>query len=60
MKNAVKAAVEFVQYDYRITDWICDCDNPVGKPDPMIIEPTYLISDLAALSGAEQINICKT
>ena len=63
VKNAVKAAAEFVQDDYRISDWICDCDSPVGKhdsTDPMIIELSNLIKDLAALSGAKQIIICKT
>ncbi len=63
VKNAVKAAAELVQDDYRITDWICDCDSPVGKhdpSDPIIIELSNLISDLSVLPGAKQINICKT
>ena len=63
VKSAVKAAAEFVQDDFRITDWICDCDCPVGRhdpADPMIIELSNLIKDLAALSGAKQINICNT
>ena len=63
IKNAVKAAAECVQDDYRVTDWICDCESPVGNHDsgdPMIIELAHLITDLAALSGAEQINICLT
>ena len=64
VKNAVRAtAEEFVQDDYRITNWICDCDSPVGKhdpTDPMIIELSNLIKDLAALSGVKQIYICKT
>lgn len=63
VKNAVKAAAEFVQDDFRITDWICDCDSPVGKHDfmdPAIIELSNLIKDLSALPGAKQINICKT
>ena len=63
VKKAVKAAAEFVQDDYRITDWICDCDSPVGKhdpSDPIIIELSNLISDLSVLPGAKQINICKT
>ena len=63
VKNAVKAAAEFVRDDFRITDWICDCDSPIGKhdpSDPMIIELSNLILDLAAILGAEQINICKT
>ena len=63
VKNAVKAAAEYVQEDFRITDWICDCDSPIGKhdpSDPMIIELNNLIIDLAAIPGAEQINICKT
>ena len=63
VKNAVKAAAEYVQDDFRITDWICDCGSPVGNndpTDPMIIQLTNLIQDLAALSGVKQINICKT
>ncbi len=63
VKNAVKAAAEYVQDDYRITDWICDCASPVGKhdhTDSMIIELSKLISELSVLPGAKQINICKT
>ena len=40
IKNAVKAAEEFVQDDYRITDWVCDCDSPVGQHDPT--DPTII------------------
>ena len=63
VKSAVKTAAEFVQDNFRVTDWICDCDSPVGKhdpTDPMIIELSNLITDLSALPGAKQINICKT
>ena len=63
VKNAVKAAAELVQNDYRITDWVCDCNSPVGRhdpADPMILELCDLITDLSVLPGAEQINICKT
>jgi len=63
VKNAVKAAAELVQDDYRITDLICDCDSPVGRhdpEDPTITELSNLITDLSALPGAEQIIICKT
>ena len=63
VKNAVKAAAEHVQNDYRITDWVCDCNSPVGRhdpSDPMILELCDLITDLSVLPGAEQINICKT
>ena len=63
VKMAVKAAAEFVPDDYRITDWICDCDSPVGKHDPhdpMIKELCSLITELSTLNGAKQINICKT
>ena len=63
VKIAVKAASVYVQDDYRITDWICDCDSPVGKHDPndpMIIQLSSLITDLSALSGAKQIIMCKT
>ncbi len=63
VKSAVKTAAEFVQDNFRVTDWICDCDSPVGKhdsTDPMIIELSSLITELSALPGAKQINICKT
>ena len=63
VKSAVKAAAEFVRDNFRVTDWICDCDSPVGKhdpTDPMIIELSNLITELSALPGAKQINICKT
>ena len=63
IKSAVRAAAEFVQDDFRITDWICDCDSPVGKhdpTDPTIIELSNLITELSDLPGAKQINICKT
>ena len=62
VKSAVKTATEFIQDDYRITDWICDCDSPVGKHDPAdstIIELSNLITEISALPGAKQINICK-
>ncbi|MCQ2428637.1 MAG: hypothetical protein MJ137_09640 [Clostridia bacterium] len=63
VKNTVKAAAEFVRDDYRVTDWVCVCDSPVGKhdpTDPMIIELSNLITELSALPGAKQTNICKT
>ena len=63
VKNAVKAAAEEVLDDFRITDWICDCDSPVGKhdpTDPMIQQLGNLIRDFSDLPGAKQINLCKT
>ena len=52
-----------MQDDFRITDWMCDCDSPVGRHDPnnpMIIELSNMISDFSKLPGFIQINICKT
>ena len=63
VKIAVKAAAEFVRDDFRITNWPCDCDSPVGKHnpnDPMITDLGNLISELSLIPGAKQINICKT
>ena len=63
VKKAVEAAFERVQSDYRITDGVCDCNSPVGKhdpDDPVITDLSKMITELAALPGAEQINICKT
>ena len=63
VKLAVMNSTEYVEDDYRITDWVCDCDSPVGKrdvEDPMITELSNLIIELSELSGVKQINICKT
>ena len=63
IKNAVKASAEYVEDDFRITDWICDCDSPVGKHDsndPMILDLCNLITELSSLPGVKQINISKT
>ena len=63
VKNAVKAAAEFVRDDYRVTDWVCDCNSPIGghdPKDPTVIEFSNLITELSALPGAKQINICLT
>lgn len=63
VKNAVKAAAEFVRDDYRVTDWVCDCNSPIGghdPEDPTVIELSNLITELSALPGAKQINICLT
>ena len=63
VKLAVKAAASIVEDKYRITDGVCDCDSAVGRHDPNdpeIQELRELILDLSTLSGAKQINICKT
>ena len=63
VKNAVKAAAERVQDDYRITDNVCDCGSPIGGGDPNAPELQdirSLIEELALLPGAKQINLCIT
>ena len=63
VKIAVKESTMIVKREFRVTDWMCDCDSPVGKhdsKDPVIVDLSNMISELAALSGAKQINICKT
>ena len=63
LKLTVAAAEDCVQSDFRCTDWVCDCDSPVGQhdpDDPMIRSLGALISELAALPGAKQIHLCKT
>lgn len=63
VKIAVKESTMIVKTEFRVTDWMCDCDSPVGKhdyKDPVIVDLSNMISELAALSGAKQINICKT
>ena len=66
-KHDVKLAAKtsddgIVDQTFRVTDWICDCDSPVGKGDPnnaMIVELKDLILALSSLKGAKQINIIK-
>lgn len=63
VKNAVKAAAECVQDDYRITDNVCDCGSSIGGGDPNAPELQdirSLIEELALLPGAKQINLCIT
>ena len=56
VKMAVKAAAEFVPDDYRITDWICDCDSPIGKHDPH--DPMIKDTDLPVfLSDLQENNL---
>lgn len=63
VKNAVKDTEKWSGEDFRITDWCCDCESPVGKHDPedeMIKNLSGLITELLSLPDAKQINLCKT
>lgn len=67
-KHDVKIAVNksgdgMADNAFRVTDWMCDCDSPVGNGNPndtMIVELKDLIHELSALRGVKQINICKS
>ena len=61
IKNAIKS--DGALDEYRITDWVCDCESPIGNhdpSDPMIQQISDLITNLSTIEGAIQINICKT
>ena len=62
-KHDVKMAVKAGARGFRLTDWQCDFDSPVGRHnpnDPIIAELCSLITELLALPGAEQAYLCKT
>ena len=62
-KHDVKMCVIGKAYDYRVTDWVCDCDFPVGAKDPERPELKKLAAVLNALRSARNakyVYLCKT
>ncbi|MBQ2445313.1 MAG: hypothetical protein II272_02615 [Oscillospiraceae bacterium] len=51
-KHDVKMAIVKDSGDYRVTQWICDCDFPTGKHDPTAKELLSLAKLIQALKEA--------
>lgn len=62
-KHDVKMCIVNDSYEYRVTDWVCDCDFPVGKKDEgakQLIELAELINNLKNAKNSKCIYISKT
>ncbi len=62
-RHNVKMAMVNENYEYRMSNWMCDCDTPLGrgnKDDEYIKDCAELIRELSGLEGANEIYFCKT
>ena len=60
-RHDVKNAVVNDTWDCRVTDGQCDCGSPIGGGDPadeLVADLAGLISEAAALPGAQTLSIC--
>lgn len=61
-KHDVKMCIINDSYEFRVTDWVCDCDFPVGKGDQgakPIADLARLICDLKNARNSKCIYIIK-
>lgn len=62
-KHDVKMSAQEVAADYRVTDWICDCESDLGKKDvtaQQVKEMAALFEEIKNVNGAKHIYLCKT
>ena len=62
-KHDIKMCIVNDSYEYRVSDWVCDCEFPVGKKDVSakpLIELAELINDLKNAKNSKYIYISKT
>ena len=62
-KHDVKMCVLNVSDEFRVTDWMCDCNFPVGRKNESaepLIELASLINDLKNAKDSKCIYISKT
>ena len=62
-KHDVKMCIVNDSYEYRVTDWVCDCEFPVGEKDvgaKPLVELATLINDLKDARNSKCIYISKT
>lgn len=61
-KHDVKMCIANDSYEYRVTDWVCDCDFPVGSKDEgakPLVELAALINELKNARNSKCIYISK-
>ena len=62
-KHDIKMCIVNDSYEYRVSDWVCDCEFPVGKKDVSakpLIELAMLINELKNARNSKCIYISKT
>ena len=62
-KHDIKMCIVNDSYEYRVSDWVCDCEFPVGKKDASakpLIELSMLINELKNARNSKCIYISKT
>ena len=62
-KHDIKMCIVNDSYEYRVSDWVCDCEFPVGKKDVSVkplIELALLINELKNARNSKCIYISKT
>ncbi len=62
-KHDIKMCVANESDEFRVTDWVCDCDFPIGAKDENAIELQELASLIRSLrqaKDAKSIYLCKT
>ncbi len=62
-KHDIKMCIVNASYEYRVTDWVCDCDFPVGKNDESekpLVELAELINELKNARNSTSIYITKS
>ena len=62
-KHDVKMCIVNDSYEYRVTNWVCDCDFPVGEKDEgakPLVELAALIDELRKSRNSKCIYLSKT
>ena len=62
-KHDMKMAVAEEAGDFRLTDWCCDCDFPLGKSNaqaPELPELAAQLEKLRLVRGIKCVYLCKT
>ena len=62
-KHDVKMSLLNELNDYRVTDWMCDCDSPLGDGDPKskyIQIYADLFEEIKKIKGAKHIYLCRS
>ena len=62
-KHDVKMCIINDSYEYRVTDWVCDCEFPVGEKDESakpLVDLAALINKLKNSRESKYIYISKT
>lgn len=62
-RHDIKMAVAEESGDFRLTDWCCDCDFPLGEGNaqaPELLELAAQLQKLRSVRGIKFVYLCKT